>query len=48
MTIFVLVLTVVLLLTVISGVYVFVVACIRRKELPWLVEAELEKTSLAC
>lgn len=33
-----------LLLTVVSGVYVFVFACVRRKELPWLVEKEIEKT----
>ncbi len=33
-----------LLLTVVSGVYVFVVGCVRRKELPWLVEEELNKT----
>ncbi len=34
----------ILLMTVVSGVYVFVVGCVRRKELPWLVEKELEKT----
>lgn len=28
-----------------SGLYVFVKACIRRKELPWMVEEELKKTS---
>ena len=44
MTVILLVLAAVLLLTVVSGVYVFVVACVRRKELPWLVEAELQKT----
>lgn len=27
-----------------SGVYVFVVGCVRRKELPWLVEEEIMKT----
>lgn len=32
------------LMTVVSGVYVFVVGCVRRKELPWLVEKELAKT----
>lgn len=44
MIFFVLVLIAMLLMTVFSGVYVFVVACIRRKELPWLVEVELQKT----
>lgn len=28
-----------------SGLYVFVKACVRRKELPWMVEEELRKTS---
>lgn len=28
-----------------SGLYVFVKACVRRKELPWMVEEELKKTS---
>ena len=28
-----------------SGVYTFVVACVRRKELPWLDEAAMQKTS---
>lgn len=32
------------LLWLVSGAYVFVVACVRRKELPWLVKEELEKT----
>lgn len=31
-------------LTVASGTYVFVAGCVRRKELPWLVEEELRKT----
>lgn len=35
----------ILLLTVISGSYVFIVGCIRRKDLPWLVEHEIKKTS---
>lgn len=33
------------LLTLISGCYVFVVGCVRRKELPWLVEEEIKKTA---
>ena len=32
-------------LVLISGLYTFVVACVRRKELPWLVEEEMRKTS---
>jgi len=40
----VLVLIAALVVTVVSGVYVFVVACFRRKELPWLVESELQNT----
>jgi len=35
----------VLLLLLISGGYTFWAACVRRKELPWLVEEELQKTS---
>ena len=35
------------LLILSSGAYVFVVACVRRKELPWMVEEELKKTSFA-
>ncbi len=34
-----------LTLCLVSGFYVFVVACIRRKELPWLVEDEIKNTS---
>ena len=34
-----------ILLLVVSGTYVFVVACVRRKDLPWLVEDEIKKTS---
>ncbi len=34
-----------ILLTFISGLYVFVVACVRKKELPWLVEDEIKKTA---
>lgn len=33
------------LLTLVSGAYVFVVGCVRRKDLPWLVEQEIKKTS---
>ena len=32
------------LLTVLSGTYVFIVACVRRKDLPWLVEEKIKKT----
>lgn len=39
------VLSAVLLLILVSGAYVFVVACVRRKDLPWLVEEEIKKTS---
>ena len=35
----------VLLLVIVSGIYVFIAACVRRKELPWLVEEEINKTS---
>ena len=28
-----------------SGLYVFVVACVRRKDLPWMVEEEIKKTA---
>ncbi len=35
----------VLLLLITSGGYVFYTACLRRKELPWLDEEELKKTS---
>lgn len=37
----------VLLLLFVSGAYTFMVACVRRKELPWLVEEEIEKTPMA-
>ena len=33
------------LLTLVSGAYVFVVGCVRNKELPWLVEEEIKKTA---
>lgn len=39
------VLLAVLALLLISGGYTFWAACVRRKELPWLVEEELQKTS---
>lgn len=35
------------LLVLLSGAYVFVLACVRRKELPWMVEEEIKKTSYA-
>ena len=34
-----------LFLLVFTGAYTFVYACARRKELPWLVEADIKKTS---
>ena len=34
----------VLLLMLVSGGYVFVVACVRRKEFPWLIKEEIKKT----
>ena len=37
----------VLLLVLVSGAYVFTFACIRRKELPWMVEEEIKKTNFA-
>jgi len=39
-----LVVTAITLMIVVSGVYVFVVGCLRRKDLPWLIEEELKKT----
>lgn len=35
----------VLLLMLVSGTYVFLVACVRRKDTPWLVEEEVKKTA---
>lgn len=32
------------ILLIVSGVYVFVVGCLRRKDLPWLVADEIKKT----
>ena len=37
----------VFLLILFSGAYVFVLACVRRKELPWMVEEEIKKTNYA-
>ncbi len=34
-----------ILLLCVSGVYVFVVACVRKKELSWLIEDEIKKTA---
>lgn len=33
------------LLILLSGAYTFLLACVRRKDLPWLVEDEIKKTS---
>lgn len=33
------------LLTIVSGVYVFIVGCVRKKEISWLIEEEIKKTS---
>lgn len=35
----------VIILTIVSGIYVFCVACIRKKELSWLIEDEVRKSS---
>ena len=43
--IFVFILLALFLLVIISGGYAFVVACVRRKELPWLDEEAIKKTS---
>ena len=34
----------VLFFTVVSGIYVFVYGCVRRKELPWLIQEEIDKS----
>ena len=34
-----------LIVIIASGIYVFLKACVRRKEMPWFVEEELKKTS---
>lgn len=44
MTLILLVCAAIALMTVVSGVYLFVFGCVRRKELPWLVEEEIRKT----
>lgn len=45
MTFFLFLLAALVAVILVSGGYVFVVACVRRKELPWLVEEEIKKTS---
>ena len=45
MVIFLCLLGVVLLLLIFGGWYVFYISCVRRKEIPWLVREEIEKTS---
>ncbi len=47
MSIAVYILLSILILLVLSGGYVFLIACVRRKELPWLQEEEIKKTSYA-
>lgn len=44
MSIILFILGALLLLTLISGAYIFVIGCVRKKELPWLVKEEIEKT----
>lgn len=41
------ILIVLLVLVLLSGAYVFIKACVRRKELPWFVEEEIKKTNYA-
>ena len=41
------ILIVLFLLILFSGAYVFVQACVRKKELPWMVEEEIKKSSYA-
>lgn len=45
MVIVFLVLIGIFLLILLSGAYVFTLACVRRKELPWMVEEEIKKTN---
>ena len=45
MTIFLYILIGLFLVVLFSGGYVFVLGCVRRKELPWMVEEEIKKTS---
>lgn len=47
MAIFIWILLGAFLLVLASGGYVFVLACVRRKELPWMVEEEIKKTNYA-
>lgn len=47
MTVILFLFCVIVALTLVSGAYVFVVACLRRKDLPWLVEEEIAKTPYA-
>lgn len=44
MAFFLFVLAGLFVLTVISGIYVFIVACVRKKELSWLIEDEIKNT----
>lgn len=44
MSIILFILGALLLLTLISGAYIFVIGCVRKNELPWLVKEEIEKT----
>ena len=41
------ILMILFLLILFSGAYVFVQACVRKKELPWMVEEEIQKTNYA-
>ena len=45
MLFFLLTLSVIMVILILGGWYVFNVACVRRKEVPWLVREEIEKTS---
>lgn len=45
MTVILFLLAAIVAVILVSGGYVFLVACVRRKELPWLVEEEIKKTS---
>ena len=44
MAVIMIVLAGLLLLSLVSGAYVFVNACVRRKEMPWLIKEEIAKT----
>ena len=37
----------VFLMILLSGLYVFIKACVRKKELPWMIEEEIKKTNYA-